>query len=160
MDLSELKELLRSVVEHDISEFEYEEAGVRIRIKRKRLIEGSGADSIAIEAPHAQRHALPAEEAAATAPDPAPIKQNTEGLHAVTSPIVGTFYSAPTPGTDPFVRVGDIVQEGTVLCIVEAMKLMNEIKSDVAGKIVDILVENGQPVEYGQKLFMIQLRNR
>ncbi len=88
---------------------------------------------------------------------PAP-RRDSDGLHALISPLVGTFYNTPSPGADPFVHVGDTVQEGAVLCIVEAMKLMNEIKSDVTGKIIDILVENGQPVEYGQKLFLIQLR--
>jgi acetyl-CoA carboxylase biotin carboxyl carrier protein len=81
-----------------------------------------------------------------------------EGLHIITSPIVGTFYRAPAPGADPYVKIGNKIEVGTILCIVEAMKLMNEIPSDVAGEVVEIHAENGQPVEYGQQLFSIRPR--
>jgi oxaloacetate decarboxylase alpha subunit len=82
----------------------------------------------------------------------------TEELFYIKSPIVGTFYTAPNPNSDPFVSVGDMVEKGSVLCIIEAMKLMNEIESEVAGEIVSVLVDNGQPVEYGEKLFTIRPR--
>lgn len=158
MDLAELKELLRSVVENDISDFEYEESGVKIRIKRKRPVVGALAEPPALNAHPPAINAASANLTPAAPSERLGERPNAEGLHALVSPIVGTFYNAPTPGADPFVHVGDYVQEGAVLCIVEAMKLMNEIKSDVAGKIVDILVTNAQPVEYGQTLFLIQPR--
>ena len=82
--------------------------------------------------------------------------ESPEGLHLIKSPIVGTFYSAPAPNAPPFVKLGDVVQVGQVLCIIEAMKLMNEIESEVAGELVRVYVENGQPVEYGQSLFAIK----
>ena len=98
--------------------------------------------------------AVPVVAAAATAPPAAPAPE--EGLHMVKSPIVGTFYEAPSPGAPPFVKAGDSVEVGQVLCIVEAMKLLNEIESDVAGEIVKKLAVNGQPIEYGQELFVIR----
>src|ERR1039458_3532980 len=98
--------------------------------------------------------AVPVVVAAPPAPAPAPAPE--EGLHSVKSPIVGTFYEAPSPGAPPFVKPGDTVEVGQVLCIVEAMKLLNEIESDVAGEIVKKLAVNGQPIEYGQELFVIR----
>jgi acetyl-CoA carboxylase biotin carboxyl carrier protein len=95
---------------------------------------------------------------AATQAPPAVQPAPEEGLHLVKSPIVGTFYEAPSPGAPPFVKVGDSVEVGQVLCIVEAMKLLNEIESDVAGEIVKKLATNGQPIEYGQELFAIRPR--
>ncbi|RMH22573.1 MAG: acetyl-CoA carboxylase biotin carboxyl carrier protein, partial [Acidobacteria bacterium] len=97
--------------------------------------------------------AAPPAAAAESAPPP---EELPPGLHRLTSPIVGTFYRAPSPDADPFVDVGDRVRKGQVLCIVEAMKLMNEIESDVDGEIVEILPENGQPIEYGEPLFLIK----
>jgi acetyl-CoA carboxylase biotin carboxyl carrier protein len=92
-------------------------------------------------------------------PPPAPAEASAdEGLHLIGSPIVGTFYRAPSPGADPYVKIGDMVEEGTTLCIVEAMKLMNEIPSDIAGTIERTYAENGHPVEYGQRLFGIRPR--
>ena len=96
--------------------------------------------------------------AAPTVPQEPPAPEPEEPLHTVRSPIVGTFYEAPSPGAPPFVKVGDLVEVGQVLCIVEAMKLMNEIESDVAGEVVKKLVANGQPIEYGQELFAIRQR--
>src|SRR5207237_4550872 len=93
---------------------------------------------------------------APTVPQEPPAPEPEEPLHTVRSPIVGTFYEAPSPGAPPFVKVGDLVEVGQVLCIVEAMKLMNEIESDVAGEVVKKLVANGQPIEYGQELFVIR----
>ena len=93
-------------------------------------------------------------EAAAPAPEPVAVEE--EGVHFVTSPIVGTFYRAPNPDADPYVKVGDFVEKGQVLCIVEAMKLMNEIECDISGTVVRVLPENSQPVEYGENLFLVR----
>jgi acetyl-CoA carboxylase biotin carboxyl carrier protein len=155
MNQKELKELIEFLIEKDIAEFELERGDVKVRIKR-------GADS----APHAEARflAVPSSPAAEITPAPAPAAPASppkeaaaeEGLHIVRSPIVGTFYESPSPGAPPFVKPGDAVEIGEVLCIVEAMKLMNEIESDVAGEVVKKLVANGQPIEYGQELFAIR----
>jgi acetyl-CoA carboxylase biotin carboxyl carrier protein len=152
MNQKELKELIEFLVEKDIAEFELERGDVKVRVKR-------GADAVmsVMPAPVASvPSAVAAQPApAATAPSQ-PEKTEREGVHDVKSPIVGTFYEAPSPGSPPFVKVGDTVEAGQILCIVEAMKLMNEIESDVAGEILKKLVSNGQPVEYGQPLFAIK----
>jgi acetyl-CoA carboxylase biotin carboxyl carrier protein len=166
MNQKELKELIDFLIEKDISEFELERGDVKVRIKR-------GGDSsapviahampmapMAVAAPiptaHPAAHAAPAAQA-----HPAPVEPPAaaeEELHSVKSPIVGTFYESPAPGALPFVKVGDQVAAGQVLCIIEAMKLMNEIESDASGEVVRVLVNNGQPVEYGQPLFAIRPR--
>ncbi len=138
MNLKELKELIEFLIEKDIAEFELERGDVKVRIKR------AGEHGVAHSQGEARFFAVPA----APAPE--------EGLHMVKSPIVGTFYEAPSPGAPPFVKPGDTVEIGQVLCIVEAMKLLNEIESDVAGEIVKKLAVNGQPIEYGQELFVIR----
>jgi acetyl-CoA carboxylase biotin carboxyl carrier protein len=164
MNQKELKELIDFLIERDISEFELERGDVKVRIKR-------GADAPAATVTHLaaapipvtipvpvtpipNRAASPPEPPAVTEPAPA----RDEELHTVKSPIVGTFYDAPAPGAPPFVNPGDVVQAGQVLCIVEAMKLMNEIESDVSGEVVKRLATNSQPVEYGQPLFAIRPR--
>jgi acetyl-CoA carboxylase biotin carboxyl carrier protein len=160
MNQKELKELIEFLIEKDIAEFELERGDVKVRIKR-------AADQPAVAAPHmAFLHHAPAPVAheAGTAPagSPAPgapakpAAAAEENLHLVKSPIVGTYYESPSPGAPPFVKVGDSVSDGQILCIIEAMKLMNEIESDVAGEIAKMLVNNGQPVEYGQPLFAIR----
>jgi acetyl-CoA carboxylase biotin carboxyl carrier protein len=129
-----------------------------VRIKR------AGEHMVTVAAPHFAVHsAPPPAPVLGAAPVPgahAPAKEAAppveEGLHSVRSPIVGTFYESPSPGSPPFVKPGDSVEAGQVLCIVEAMKLMNEIESDVAGEIVKKLVANGQPIEYGQELFVVR----
>jgi acetyl-CoA carboxylase biotin carboxyl carrier protein len=166
MNLKEIKELVDLIVEKDIAEFELERAGVRLRISRAakagREVAVPGvlpeaAPSVAPGASAASAHAAAHRDAPAAAPAPPSAEAGgEEDLHAVKSPIVGTFYEAPSPGAPPFVRVGDRVESGKVLCIIEAMKLMNEIESDVAGEIVKRLVENAQPVEYGEALFAIR----
>jgi acetyl-CoA carboxylase biotin carboxyl carrier protein len=162
MNQKELKELIEFLIEKDISEFELERGDVKVRIKR-----GVDAQPIPVIAPVA---AVPAiapispsvtPPAAATQPMPptapeAPKAEAEEELHLVKSPIVGTFYESPAPGAPPFIKPGDHVQAGQVLCIIEAMKLMNEIESDMTGEIVKILAANGKPVEYGQPLFSIR----
>ncbi len=162
MNLNELKEIIQQVVESDITEFEYEKAGTRIRIRR-----GSHESSPPVM-PYVHQTMTPAPASvqimaspqAAVAPAapviPSEPEPAAEEFHTVRSPIVGTFYRAPNPGAKPFVKAGDSIEIGTILCIIEAMKLMNEIESDVAGEVVKILVDNSQPVEYGQPLFHIE----
>ena len=165
MNQKELKELIDFLIEKDISEFELERGDVKVRIKR-------GAETSApmithtVPVPMASMPVAPAAvQAAHNAPvaaSGAPAAQAAatpeEELHEVKSPIVGTFYEAPAPGAAPFVKPGDQVAAGQVLCIIEAMKLMNEIESDASGEIVKVLANNGQPVEYGQPLFAIRPR--
>jgi acetyl-CoA carboxylase biotin carboxyl carrier protein len=165
MNQKELKELIEFLIEKDIAEFELERGDVKVKIKRaadvaplavpeSRYIAVHPAPApvpVSISAPTAAP--VKVDLAAAAAPVPAEPEEN---LHIVRSPIVGTFYEAPSPGAPPFIKVGDQVEVGQVLCIVEAMKLMNEIECDVAGEVVKKLVANGQPIEYGQELFSIR----
>ncbi len=161
-DLKEIQELIDLLVDREIAEFEMEKSGMRIRIRR-----GQGGEPVRTAARAAAGPTVPAPTAETPAPflppthgTPAPAEataeESTEGLYIVKSPIVGTFYGASAPNAPPFVKLGDTVQVGQVLCIIEAMKLMNEIESEVAGEIVRIYAENGQPVEYGQSLFAIK----
>jgi acetyl-CoA carboxylase biotin carboxyl carrier protein len=160
MDLTLVKKLVKLLSESDVDEIEIEEEGKKIRIAKHP--QGGGAIQMAApaqwvaEAPRpataAQPQAAPAQDTAAAPAQPAPAANS----HLIRSPIVGTFYRAPAPDAAPFVQVGAMIQPGTVLCIIEAMKLMNEIEADVAGKVVKILVENGQPVEYDQVLFEVE----
>lgn len=156
MNLKEIKELIELMTEKDISELELERAGVRLRISRvRRAAVEAGVPASVLPAAAPAVAANPAAVAPAPAPA-APPAEPREDLHIVKSPIVGTFYEAPAPGAPQFVKVGDPVQPGKVLCIIEAMKLMNEIESDVAGEILERFVENAQPVEYGEALFAIR----
>ncbi len=161
MDLDELKQILEIVREHGISEFELEREDMKLRIKKNGL--GLTPELIsqlpAAAAPLPAAVPSPAGGAAAPRPVPAPPAPEAEEgveLAIVKSPIVGTFYRAPEPGARPFVEVGTAVRKGQVLCIIEAMKLMNEINSDYEGEIVAIYVENGQAVQYGERLFAIK----
>jgi acetyl-CoA carboxylase biotin carboxyl carrier protein len=159
MNQKEIKELVEFLIEKDVTEFELERGDVKLRVKRGQQVQVVSAPVSVAAAPVASPLIPPAAPATAAAPAaaaPAAPKAEEEGLHTVKSPIVGTFYEAPSPGSPAFVKVGDHVNTGQVLCIVEAMKLMNEIESDVAGEIVKVLVNNGQPVEYGQPLFSIR----
>ena len=163
MNLKEIRELIEFLKEQDIAEFELERGDVKVRIKR-------GAEATVA---HETRYvamptaAAPANggtvtelQAAAALPSvvPAPPKEAPpeEDLHLLKSPIVGTFYESPSPGAPPFVKPGDKVTLGQVICIVEAMKLMNEIECDIAGEVVKMLVANNQPIEYGQALYAIR----
>ncbi|CAM2175184.1 biotin carboxyl carrier protein [Paraburkholderia sacchari] len=155
MDLRKLKTLIDLVSESGISELEVTEGEGKVRIVKNAppvYVQPSAAQYAApiAGAPLAAAPAPAAEAGAPAAAAPA-LPQG----HVVTSPMVGTFYRAPSPGADPFVQVGDTVKEGQTLCIIEAMKLLNEIESDTAGVVKEILVENGQAVEYGQPLFVI-----
>lgn len=147
MNLKEIRELLELVGASGIEEFEMERSGFRIRIKK--------SSSPRVEAVTAQPlHHSASADAPVAEEKPA---EKKEALYTFQAPIVGTFYLNPKPDAEPFVRPGDRVQKGSVLCIIEAMKLFNQIESDVDGEIVRLLVENGQPVEYGEPLFEIRL---
>ncbi len=162
MNQKELKELIEFLIEKDIAEFELERGDVKVKIKRggeaavaTPFIAAPPVVAPVVAAPMAVPAAAPP-AAPATKETPAPAAE--EDLYTVKSPIVGTFYEAPSPGAPPFFRVGDTVETGQVLCIIEAMKLMNEIESEVSGEIVKRHVNNGQPVEYGQPLFAVRVR--
>jgi acetyl-CoA carboxylase biotin carboxyl carrier protein len=143
VDLEQLRELIRLLDESNLTEIEVEQDDDRIRVRRDpAVVMASATQSVA---PTSAAEAAAAEQAAA----------DESGLY-VTSPFVGTFYRAPSPDGDPFVEVGDEVVVGQILCIVEAMKLMNEIEAETAGTVVEVLVENGKPVEYGDRLFRIE----
>jgi acetyl-CoA carboxylase biotin carboxyl carrier protein len=153
MNLKELKEIIDIFNSTgSIEELEVEKSGVRLRIRRasNHVASASGATATVMPAVAAV--------ASGVSTAPPPVQESEEELHYIKSPIVGTFYKAPSPTSEAFVSVGDVIEKGTVVCIIEAMKLMNEIESEVAGEIVSILVENGQPVEYGEKLFAIRPR--
>ena len=155
VELGQLEKLLDFMASHGLEEFEYEHGGLRIRLKK-----ASASSNPAPRAGAPAQPALPAPPPAPAAHLPetsvAPSPAASEELHIIKSPIVGTFYAAASPGAAPFVKPGDTIQPGQVVCIIEAMKLMNEIEADVSGELVRALVENGQPVEYGQGLFAIR----
>lgn len=161
MDLIYVKKLIKLLSESNVDEIEIEEEGKKIRVvKHGNAAAASGPVATAApvylapsNGPAPIPAAVPAVPAAAA---PAPAHSETGKFHEIKSPIVGTFYRSPAPDAAPFVQVGSNVSPGSVLCIVEAMKLMNEIESDVSGKVVKVLVENGQPVEYDQTLFLIE----
>jgi acetyl-CoA carboxylase biotin carboxyl carrier protein len=151
MDQNEIKELIEFLVETDIAEFELERGDFKIRVKRASASLSASGTATA-DPPAASRAPVPS-----PVPLSAPAAAASEaGIEIVKSPIVGTFFEASSPGAPAFVKQGDSVAVGQVLCIVEAMKLLNEIESETAGQIVEILVANGQPVEYGQPLFKIR----
>lgn len=162
MNIKEVKDLIQDILQSDISEFELEHTGTKVRLRRG-FASGDGASAPAVQVMH--RPLAPGNEsdlAIAVPSSSAPALRGEvvqeENLHYITSPIVGTFYRAPAPAAEPFVKPGSKIEVGTILCIVEAMKLMNEIPSDAAGEILEIYAENGHPVEYGQKLFGIRPR--
>jgi acetyl-CoA carboxylase biotin carboxyl carrier protein len=151
IDLEDAERLLAFMDKHGLEEFEYARGGVHIRLKKP------GMATVA-----APRVVMAAESAHSTHPAPAAgghsrASEPAADLHVIKSPIVGTFYGAPSPGADPFATAGSRVEAGQVLCIIEAMKLMNEIESDVAGELVQVYPENGKPVEYGEPLFGIRV---
>jgi acetyl-CoA carboxylase biotin carboxyl carrier protein len=150
MDLRKLKKLIDLVQESGIGEIEITEGEEKVRISRQ-----AAAPPMLFSTSGMQPMAMAGTAGAASAPAPAPPAPEPKG-HALKSPMVGTFYRAPSPGAPSFVEVGQSVSKGQTLCIIEAMKLLNEIESDVAGTVKAILVENGQPVEYGQPLFLIE----
>jgi acetyl-CoA carboxylase biotin carboxyl carrier protein len=148
MDLKEIRELLELIDRTDaIEEFEIEQDDLRIRVRKTST--RSGSPTAFVE----QTTGVPEKPSASS---PAEHQTTLESSHIFKAPIVGTFYITPKPDAEPFVRIGDRVHHGMVLCIIEAMKLFNQIESDVEGTVVRILVENGQPVEYGEPLFEIR----
>lgn len=150
-NMDELQSLAALVNEHGFTDFEFENENIRVRLSKQVTVAVAPAAAQAVAAPTAAAPiAAPASEPAAEAADP------DAGLHKITSPIVGTFYRSPGPDKAPYVSEGSNVSADTTVCIVEAMKLMNEIQAEVSGEIVKIYVENGQPVEFGQALFGVK----
>ena len=160
-DIADLKQLIEFLKEHQVAEFDLDRGDLKIRLKFNQAAANPALGDLArllASAPPAVAQAAAAQApvaGAASTPTP-PAADAEAGLHLVKSPIVGTFYGSPSPGAAAFVAPGDRVEKGQVICIVEAMKLMNEIESDGAGEIVKCFVTNGQPIEYGQVLFSIK----
>ena len=159
MKVEQVLELVKAVSDSELTEFKYEEDGVKLSLKKTsdRIVQVQ-APAAPAAAPVIAPAVMPAAPVSAPAGAEAPAAASAESEikgNVVKSPLVGTFYAAPAEDADPFVKVGDSVKEGQVLAIVEAMKLMNEIESDFTGTVTEILVENGQAVEYGQPLFVI-----
>lgn len=152
MNIKDIKSLYRFIKGTDIVELEIEGPEGKLRLKRSEY--GGGAPAQA-QAPPVVLQAAPALEAAGEVSEPEKMPENVK---IITSPMVGTFYRAPSPEVDPFVEIGAIITAGQPLCIIEAMKLMNEVESDLSGKVIEILVDNGQPVEYGEPLFMVEAK--
>ncbi len=158
-EMEQIEQLFQFMTQHNLEEFEYSRGDLHIRLRKP-------SSGVVLSAPRAAAPEIivagnsggtaPAVQDASAPVSAAPESRLTEDLHLVKSPIVGTFYGSPSPGAEAFVKVGAFVETGQTLCIVEAMKLMNEIESDETGEIVRIFVENGQPVEYGQPLFGIR----
>jgi acetyl-CoA carboxylase biotin carboxyl carrier protein len=160
MDLNYVKKLVKLLSESSVAEIEIEEDGRKIRVAKGAVTTAVTMAPVPQAAPVAYQAPAPAGPAPSAAPAapaaPAAAPAGSKNLHEIKSPIVGTYYRAPSPDAAPFVQVGTSIQAGSTLCIVEAMKLMNEIESDVTGTIVKIMVENGQPVEYDQTLFLVE----
>ncbi len=152
MDLNLIKKLIKLVEQSEISELSVQEGELKVSISKS----STNPNVVYHNVPQPVVSAPPAHKDNPAEIKPAEIPVETRNLHEIKSPIVGTFYKASTPESDSFVKVGDHIVPGTILCIVEAMKLMNEIESDVSGKIVKVLVENASPVEYNQPLFLIE----
>ncbi len=148
MDLKDIKELIALMRRNELSEFEMETEGFRIKLKK-------GGETVIAQAPMAYAPA-PAAQAAPAGAAAAPAAEAKPAGREITSPMVGTFYSAASPESSAYVEVGATVNEDTVVCIIEAMKVMNEIKAETRGVIAEILVENGKPVQYGQPLFRLK----
>ena len=161
MNIKEIKELIEVVSQYGITDLEVERSGVKVRIRKE------GQPVVVSTGPAHSTYAFPtgypppgATSASAGVPTVPVAPNEDEGLLHVRSPIVGTFYRSPNPDAEPFVKAGDTVEPGRVLCIIEAMKLMNEIEAEVSGEVVKIFVENGEPVEFGQALFGIRLSKK
>jgi acetyl-CoA carboxylase biotin carboxyl carrier protein len=169
MNVDVIKQILDLMREHELAEFELEQEGLKIRVRKQGTTPVFTLPAPTLPAVAAATSPIPALTAAAvgaataSAPAAASAASTTEAideeemeLAVVTSPIVGTFYRAPDPSSPPFVDVGQIIQKGQTLCIIEAMKLMNEIESEYEGEVVKVYVENGQPVQYGERIFAIR----
>jgi acetyl-CoA carboxylase biotin carboxyl carrier protein len=155
-EIQQIEQLLQFMTEHNLEEFEYSRGDLRIRLRKPsaHMVVAAPRPSAEIIVPSAV--GAPEAEAMSAEPTHAADVRGGEDLHLINSPIVGTFYGSPSPGAEAFVKVGSHVDKGQTLCIVEAMKLMNEIESEISGEVLRIFAENGQPVEYGQPLFGIR----
>lgn len=159
MDLDEIKKILDLMRENDVTEFELEQDGVKVRLRKGAGPQWSNHVPQAPTIAYAPAPVAPVAAAAAeAAPSPLTVASEDVDLAIIKSPIVGTFYRAPEPDAKPYADVGQMVKAGQVLCIIEAMKLMNEIDSEYDGEIASIYVENGQPVQYGERLFAIRTK--
>ena len=159
MNIKEIKELIETVCQNGITELEVERAGVRVKIRREVAATPSATSAVVVPSlsvSHVSQPTALLKDSAAKAQSENSRAGSDDDLIVVRSPIVGTFYRASNPDAEPFVRLGDFVESGRVLCIIEAMKLMNEIESESSGEIVKIYLENGEPVEFGQSLFGIR----
>jgi acetyl-CoA carboxylase biotin carboxyl carrier protein len=160
MDLAYVKKVIKLIEKSEVDEIEIEEEGKKIRVAKHKNSQPAYFAQIASPGPMAApqpQQMIPSQgSASVTVPQVSPTAKPETKYHEVRSPIVGTFYRAPAPDAEVYVEVGQTVSVGSVLCIVEAMKLMNEIESDVSGRIAQVLVENGKPVEYNQVLFLIE----
>ena len=156
--MQQIEQLIQFMTEHNLEEFEYSRGDLHIRLRKPSsgLVLAAQHSAAAPEIIVANPGSASAVQEASASAVAAPEARLTEDLHLVKSPIVGTYYGSPSPGAEPFVKLGAFVETGQTLCIVEAMKLMNEIESDETGEVMRIFVENGQPVEYGQPLFGIR----
>ncbi len=150
MDPKELRELIELISRSNFATFELEREGFKLKLVKGNAAPGPVATVTSLASP------VPVEPAGSLLPPAEPPKAAEPGVVLLTSPIVGTYYHAPSPGAAPFVEVGDRVNKGQVLCIIEAMKLMNEIESEIDAEVLEILVANGQPVEYGEVLFKLR----
>jgi acetyl-CoA carboxylase biotin carboxyl carrier protein len=158
LDLKELKEILQILEEKDIAEFELEEEGMKLRIRKAAPASAGPASAplVATVVPAVPAATGPTAGATPVAAGPTAVEPAEAGVTIVKSPIVGTFYRTPDPNAPPFVEVGDRIRVGQVLCIIEAMKLMNEIEAEVAGEVLKVHRESGQPVQYGDPLFTVR----
>ncbi|WP_096188469.1 acetyl-CoA carboxylase biotin carboxyl carrier protein [Evansella halocellulosilytica] len=173
LKIQEIRELIKLIDQSSINEFKFEQSGSKVTLRKeiKGNVTQQGQKTTAIneEPQFVTTVTSPVQEQVQATTQPKnevseqPVKEKTEetvsdrsGLHTITSPMVGTFYAAPSPDADPYVQTGDKVKSNSVVCIVEAMKLMNEIEAEVNGEIVEVLVENGQLVEYGQEMFLVK----
>lgn len=163
VDLGQLERLLSFMSEHGLEEFEYAHGDLRIRLKKAVPQQGAAAvlalpvaQAAAPQGIQAQGPPSSPQTAPQAASEPAQPVPTAADEHIIKSPIVGTFYAGPSPDAGPFVRVGDFVESGQTVCIIEAMKLMNEIEADISGEVARVLVENAQPVEYGEPLFALR----
>lgn len=159
--VQEIKELIRALDQSTVDELTYEQSGTKLTLKKTdKEVYNEEVVVRTVQQPETKvevREQKPEKAVAAKAPErKEEPKDIPEDAHTITSPMVGTFYVAPSPESDPYVKIGDEVQEDTIVCIVEAMKLMNEIEAEIEGTIVDVLAENGELVEYGQPLFVVE----
>jgi acetyl-CoA carboxylase biotin carboxyl carrier protein len=156
--IKEIRELIDMVSDRGLAGLEIERSGFRLRIDgRSRAAAEAAVPAAPALAAVPAGSAAPRAGALAAAPQPEPELEADENVHVITSPIVGTFYRSPSPEADPFAQIGERISKGKILCIIESMKLMNEIESDVEGEVLAVYPRNGQPVEYGEKLFAIRL---